>query len=224
MVFFFFFFIVKVFLCHKFVFSISVRIMCVCVLPPACALLCVPYICSSDASAWLSGCLRSLLHPTRLSCLLFMGTRTAGHPSRAFSQWDTHNIWACCHTLARCSRERHTLSWPFLICFLLCCCVSAPSGYNSRSGLLVQMRLSSRFSLLLLRYEQLFIVMALAKLVATAPDDDDFHPFFGGGTTTTQRLWWMVKGESFCCSSHNLLVQQSRPDSSNEKMINRPCD
>lgn len=61
--------------------------------------VCVSYICSSTASVCCSLCLCSLLHPTRHPCLFFMGTGTAGHPSRAFSQWENHNIWAWCHTL-----------------------------------------------------------------------------------------------------------------------------
>lgn len=100
-----------------------------------------------------------------------MGTRTAGHPSRAFSQWDNHNIWARCYTLTHtytqyiyiCSMQRHTLSWLLLICFLLCCCVTAPSGSNSRSGLLVQMRSSSLFSLLVLQI-WLFYFFSLLRL------------------------------------------------------------
>lgn len=35
------------------------------------------------------------------------------------------------------SMQRHTLSWLLLISFLLCCCVTAPSGSNSQSRLCV---------------------------------------------------------------------------------------
>lgn len=103
-----------------------------------CVWKCVSYICFAP-------CLCSLLHPTRHPCLLFMGTGTAGHPSRAFSQrrkktqyssLDTHSLT---HTHTRRMREKHTLSWLVLIRFLLCCCVPAASGSNSRTGLPVQM-------------------------------------------------------------------------------------
>lgn len=101
-----------------------------------CVWKCVSYICFTP-------CLCSLLHPTRHPCLLFMGTGTAGHPSRAFSQrrkktqssgLDTHS-----HTQGGRERDTHTHSWLVLICFLLCCCVPAASGSNSRTGLPVQM-------------------------------------------------------------------------------------
>lgn len=95
------------------------RIQCVLLLllrtciPRVCVWRCVCMcVCPTSASlkrvcVWLSLCLCSLLHPTRHSCLLFMGTGTAGHPSRAFSQWDNHNIWAWCHTLTHTRTHMH---------------------------------------------------------------------------------------------------------------------
>lgn len=58
----------------------------------------------------------------------------------------TH-LLICTHTHAQAqrstySRQRHTLSW--LICFLLCCFVTAPSGSNSQRGLPEQKRYSHR--------------------------------------------------------------------------------
>lgn len=71
-----------------------------------CVYLCLcEHVCVSPTSAPL--CLCSLLHPTRHSCLLFMGTRTAGRPSRAFSQWANHNIWVWRYTFTHMHTHTH---------------------------------------------------------------------------------------------------------------------
>lgn len=80
---------------------------CVCVWRCVCMCVCPTSASLKRVCVWLSLCLCSLLHPTRHSCLLFMGTGTAGHPSRAFSQWDNHNIWAWCHTLTHTRTHMH---------------------------------------------------------------------------------------------------------------------
>lgn len=191
-------------------------------------------MCVSPTSAPL--CLCSLLHPTRHSCLLFMGTGTAGRPSRALSQWENHNIWVWCYTFTHMharththrgknSRQTQTLPanmFPVVIFCYDTVRIQQPKRVNEAKALFITLshRLSLRIRgvLLVVVPRPQTITAALALISAAFSLSLSLSPY------VPTRLWWMAKGESFRCTSHNLLVRQSHPDSSNEKMINRARD
>lgn len=142
-------------------------VLCCCV----CACVCVSYICSSKASVCGSLCVSaaSFIPPDIPASFLWAQEQLAtpvGHSHNEtitiYEPGATHSlIYTHTHICTQesiYSMQGHTLSWLLLICFLLCCCVTGPSGSNSRSGLITAL-----FSFTSQDMRRFFIVRARAK-------------------------------------------------------------